>query len=367
VAAAGAVVAVAGAAAAAGGGEEMNTMKNARGFLRMILRAERGLSLAAIAFALASPRFASGAPEQTSKAPAAPAPSSPSKKISSSSSSSQKTFSSPTAAADALISAAARFDVPELTEILGSDGVDLVVSEDPVQDKNTASAFARMGLEKRAVVPDKKNANRAILVVGGEDWPLAIPIVRAQKGWRFDTKAGRQEMLYRRIGSNELDAIQMCRGYVEAQHEYASKKRDGSRINQYAQRTIATPGKQDGLAWKTADGKWEGPVGEHIAQVIAEGYSDKMKPYHGYYFRILKGQGPAAPMGEMDYVVKGVMIGGFAFVAAPAEYGVTGVKTFMVSHTGIVYEKDSGPKTLDAFKTMERFNPDKTWKVVAEE
>jgi len=339
-------------------------MKNARGFLRMILRTARGLSLVAISFALASPRFASGAPEQTGKAPAAPAPSSPSKKISSSSSSSQKIFSSPKAAADAVISAAARFDVPVLTEILGPDGVDLFSTEDPVQDRKAAGAFARQGLAKYRVVTDPKNANRAILFVGDEDWPSPVPLVRAKGGWRFDSKAGRQEILYRRIGGNELDAIQICRGYVEAQHEYASRKHDGSRVNQYAQRTISTPGKQDGLAWKTADGKWEGPVGEHTAAAIEQGYSDKAKPYHGYYYKILKGQGPAAPLGQLDFVVEGVMIGGFALVAAPADYAVTGVKTFIVSHTGVVYQKDFGEKTLETFKTMDRFNPDKTWQVV---
>ena len=276
----------------------------------------------------------------------------------------QKIFSSPNAAAEALISAAANFDVPALTEILGPDGIDLVVSEDKVQDRNTAGAFARKGLEKHSVKADPKHAGRMILVIGDDDYPTAIPIVRAQKGWRFDSKAGRQELLYRRIGGNELDAIQICRGYVEAQHEYASKKRDGSRVNQYAQHVIATPGRQDGLAWRTADGKWEGPVGEHVAEAIAQGYSDKAKPYHGYFFKVLKGQGPAAPLGEMDFVVGGAMIGGFALVAAPAEYAVTGVKTFIVSHTGVVYEKDLGEKTLEAFKTMERFNPDKTWKAV---
>ena len=276
----------------------------------------------------------------------------------------QKTFKSPAEAANALISAAAKFDLPALTEILGPDGIDLVVSEDKVQDRNTAGAFGRKGLEKHSVVEDPKHLGRMILTVGDDDYPTAIPIVKAQKGWRFDSKAGRQELLYRRIGGNELDSIQICRGYVEAQHEYASKKRDGSRVNQYAQHVIATPGKQDGLAWRNADGTWGGPVGENIAEAITQGYSDKAKPYHGYYLKILKGQGPAAPMGEMDFLVNGVMIGGFALVAAPAEYAVTGVKTFIVSHTGVVYEKDFGKKTLEAFKTMERFNPDKTWQVV---
>jgi hypothetical protein len=348
----------------------MSTTMNARGFLRMIPRAPRGWAFAAIVFALASPRFAVGAPEQTGKAPAAPAASSPSKKSSSSSSpssSQQKIFSSPNAAADALISAAARYDVPELTSILGPDGIDLVVSEDAVQSRNTAGAFARKGLEKRSVAADPRNASHMILTIGEDDFPTAIPIVRAQKGWRFDTKAGRQELLYRRIGGNELDAIQICHGFVEAQHEYASKKRNGARVNQYAQRVISTEGKQDGLAWRNADGTWGGPIGENVANAITQGYSDKAKPYHGYFFKVLKGQGPAAPLGELDFVVNGAMIGGFALVAAPAEYAVTGVKTFIVSHTGVVYEKDLGEKTLEACKTMERFNPDKTWRAVAEE
>lgn len=326
----------------------MNTMKNDREFLRMIpCRTYRlvfsGTLLAVVSLFTFEGNLRAAAPAAAPK---------------------QKTFSSPTAAADALISAAARYDVPALTEILGPDGIDLVVSEDAVQSRNTAGAFARKGLEKRSVAADPKNPSHMILTVGDDDYPTPIPIVRAAKGWRFDSKAGRQEILYRRIGGNELDAIQICRGYVEAQHEYASKKRDGSRVNQYAQRIISSPGKQDGLAWKNADGTWGGPVGENVARIISEGYSDKSKPYHGYYFKVLKGQGPAAPLGEMDFVVKGVMIGGFALVAAPAEYRVTGVKTFMVSHTGVVYQKDLGEKTLEAFKTMERFNPDKTWQVV---
>ena len=180
-------------------------------------------------------------------------------------------------------------------------------------------------------------------------------------------KAGRQELLYRRIGADELDAIQICRGYVEAQHEYALQPREGYDVNQYAQRIVSTPGKQDGLAWQNPDGTWGGPIGEKIARAIEQGYTSGSEPYHGYFFKILKGQGTAAPLGEMDFVVKGVMIGGFALVAAPAEYGVTGVKTFIVSHDGVVYEKDFGPKTLDEFQKMERFNPDKSWTPVPEE
>jgi hypothetical protein len=277
----------------------------------------------------------------------------------------QKTYGTPEEAAESLIAAADRFDVTALKQILGPDGVDLVVTEDAVQDKNQAAAFAAQAHEKHEIQKDAKNPKLATLIVGDGDWPTPFPIVENGGRWRFDSKAGRQEVLYRRIGRNELDAIEVCHGYVEAQQDYASEKHDGSRINQYAQRIVSTPGKHDGLAWKDADGTWQGPVGEGIARVIAEGYSDKYEPFHGYYFRILKGQGPAAPMGEMSFVVEGVMIGGFALVAAPAEYAVTGVKTFIVSHTGVVYEKDFGPTTLETFKSMKRFNPDATWHPVA--
>jgi hypothetical protein len=153
---------------------------------------------------------------------------------------------------------------------------------------------------------------------------------------------------------------------VEAQHGYAMKKRTGYDVNQYAQKIISTPGKQDGLAWKNPDGTFGGPIGEKIAMAISEGYSSKEMPYHGYYFKVLKGQGPAAPLGQLDYVIKGIMIGGFALVASPAEYRVTGVKTFMVSQDGVVWQKDLGPTTLDQFKAMERFNPDSSWTPVIE-
>jgi hypothetical protein len=148
---------------------------------------------------------------------------------------------------------------------------------------------------------------------------------------------------------------------VDAEKEYSLEKHDDSIVNQYAQRIISTPGKHDGLAWQNPDGTWGGPVGETVAKALEEGYSDKSKPFHGYYFKVLKGQGPAVPPGEIDFMVGNAMIGGFALVAAPAEYKVTGVKTFMVSHGEVVYEKDLGPDTLKTFKTMERFDPDKTW------
>ena len=278
----------------------------------------------------------------------------------------QRTFDTPRLAADALIAAAADYDVAALKEILGPAGVDLVVTEDPVQDRNQGAAFAAQAREKSEIVLDAKNPNRATLVIGNEDWPSPIPIVRKNGKWSFDAKAGRKEILHRRIGRNELDAIGLCHSFVEAQHEYAFQKRDGSGVNQYAQRMISTPGKQDGLAWRNPDETWGGPLGEEIAGVIAEGYSDRLKPYHGYYFKVLRGQGPAAPLGQMDFVVNGAMIGGFALVAAPADYRVTGVKTFLVSHDGVVYEQDLGSKTLERFRAMERFNPDKGWTPVKE-
>src|SRR5215831_13596399 len=274
--------------------------------------------------------------------------------------STQKTFPTPKDAANALIQAAETFDEKALIEILGSQGEDLVSSEDKVRDKNNAVAFAARAREKNQLTPDPKNPKRVVLSVGNEDWPLPIPIVNRNGKWLFDTKEGREEILRRRIGSNELDAIQICRGYVEAQNEYATEKHDGAEVNQYAQRIISTPGKHDGLAWQNPDRTWGGPVGEGAAKAIAQGYSDRSQPYHGYFFKILKGQGPAAPLGQMDFMVNGAMIGGFA--AAPAEYGVLGIKTFLVSYEGVVYEKDLGPDTLGIFKSMELYNPDKTWK-----
>lgn len=281
----------------------------------------------------------------------------------------QKLFDTPEQAAESLIQATASFEVPALKEILGPDSADIIGSDDPVMDKERAVAFAAKAKEKQTVVIDPKNPDLAILSVGNDDFPLPIPIVKKKGKWSFDTQAGTEEILRRRVGANELDAIAICRGYVEAQHEYAATQHDGSKINQYAQRVISTQGKQDGLAWQNADGTWGGPVGENIAKALEQGYKQKEKPqpYHGYHFKILKGQGPAAPMGEMDFVIKGAMIGGFALAAAPAQYKVTGVKTFIVSHTGIVYEKDLGPETLDVFQKMDVFNPDKSWQATEEE
>jgi hypothetical protein len=270
-------------------------------------------------------------------------------------------FDTPQQGADALVEAAEKFDLVVLNSIFGPDGNDIVLSGELAQDRKHSADFAAEARKKMSVSVDPNSGNRAFLLVGNEDWPFPVPLVKAGGMWRFDSRAGRQELLYRRIGANELDAIEVCRGYVEAQHEYGVQQRTVNDVNQYAQRIISTPGKQDGLAWQQPDGTWGGPIGENIAKAIAEGYSSSSDPYHGYFFKILKRQGRAAPLGEMDFVVKGVMIGGFALVAAPAVYNVTGVRTFIVSHDGVVYEKDLGANTLAEFQKMERFDPDKSW------
>ncbi len=309
---------------------------------------------AAVLASVCAPVLFAAQPPKANAAPAAASVTSP------------KTFSTPEDAAKALIDAAANFNETALTEIFGPHGADIVFTGEVPFDRQRAEQFGAQARQKMSVSVEPKNGNRAYLLVGNGEWPFPVPLVKSGGKWSFDTDAGRQELLYRRIGDDELDAIQICHGFVEAQYDYAFKKRDGYQVNQYAQRIISTPGKQDGLAWQNKDGSWGGPIGQKIAQAIAEGYSNRDTPYHGYYFKVLKGQGPAAPLGQLDYVIKGIMIGGFALVASPAEYRVTGVKTFMVSQDGVVWQKDLGPTTLDQFKAMDRFNPDPTWAPVIE-
>jgi DUF2950 family protein len=287
----------------------------------------------------------------------------PAQEKASSSPTSPKLFNTPKAAADALIRAAENYDVATLLDIFGPDGKDFISSSDPVHDKSIAADFAAKAREKQLVTIDPRNNAKAILSVGSDDWPFPVPIVKKGSTWHFDAKQGHDEILFRRIGSNELDAIQICRGFVEAQKQYAEEIHDNSGVNQYAQKIISTSGKHDGLYWRNADGTTGGPISEAIARAIEEGYSlGKTSGYHGYYFKVLKGQGPAARLGQLDYVVEGVMIGGFALVAFPAEYRVTGVKSFIVSYDGVVYEKDMGSDTLNIAQKMERYNPDKTWR-----
>lgn len=275
-----------------------------------------------------------------------------------------RSFETPGQAADALVAAARKDDVAALVEIFGSDGKSIVSSGDDVRDKNDRAWFVGKAKEKLDVSEDPFDPSRATLSIGEDAWPLPVPLVLESGKWHFNAKKGAREILARRIGGNELTVIEVCRGYVEAQKEYASADRDGSGVLQYAQRILSSPGKRDGLMWKNEDGSAGGPIGEVVAKAIAEGHTKRGEPYHGYFFKTLRKQGPAAPLGAMGYVIDGKMIGGFALVAWPAQYLVTGVQTFLVSHDGVVYQKDLGADTGKAAAAIDSFNPDKTWRPV---
>jgi hypothetical protein len=280
--------------------------------------------------------------------------------------SAQQSFGSPDDAAQALLSAAAANDTAAMLKLFGPQGKDIVESGDAAEDKATRAEFARRAREKLQVEAVKGNPDRAGIVVGNDNWPVPVPLVRTKGQWHFDAAQGRVEILARRIGRNELAAIDVCRAYVEAQNEYAARDRNGKGMLEYAPKIVSSPGKHDGLYW---EGQADNLVPRAFADAAAAMFNEGKKPapYHGYYFHILKAQGPEAAGGAKDYVVKGMMIGGFALVAFPAEYGVSGVKTFIVNHQGVVYEKDLGSSTLALSRQMTRFNPDKTWKKVAGE
>jgi hypothetical protein len=273
-----------------------------------------------------------------------------------------KAFPTAQAAADALIQATTTFDEQALIAMFGPDNKDLVTTGDAVRDKSYALAFAELAKQGHSVIVNPATPSKATLQVGLEHWPLPVPLVKVAGKWYFDAKTGRDEILFRRVGANELDAIEICRGFVEAQNQYALELHSDSHLHQYAQRIMSNPGRQDGLFWRNADGTEGGPISEGVAKAIQEGYAvETSSAYHGYFFQVLKGQGPAAPLGEIDYVIHGAMIGGFALIATPAEYGVTGVQTFIVNHNGIVYQKDLGPDSLALARKIDRYNPDKTW------
>ena len=271
----------------------------------------------------------------------------------------QQSFPSPEDAAAALATAVKDGTTKEILKVLGSGAEDIVESGDDVADAQTRKAFVSTYDAKHSI---KVEGNKkATLILGTEDFSFPIPLINTKGGWEFDAAAGRTEILYRRIGRNELDVIQTCLAYVDAQNEYAAKDH-GDGVGTYAQRIVSSPGKKDGLFWR--DDADPSPLGELAAQASAEGYKagEEPAPYHGYYFRILKGQGPDAPGGALHYVVKGKMIGGFALIAYPAEYGNSGVMTFMVNHAGIVYQKDLGRQTEAIAKRVTLFDPDQTWK-----
>ena len=278
----------------------------------------------------------------------------------------QQAFKTPEEAATALVGAAKSGDMKAITTVLGPDGDDIVSSGDEVADAATRAKFVTAYDAKHTIAME--GDSKAIMVIGPDDFPLPIPIIRKDGQWRFDTAAGREEILFRRIGENELDAIQSALAYVDAQDEYAEKDRTGAGINTYAQRIISQPEKKDGLYWPTSQGEDPSPLGELIAEATKQGYrvGDGRTPFHGYYFKILTRQGPAAPGGEADYVVNGKMIGGFALVAYPAEYRNSGVMTFIVNHAGTVFQKDLGPNTAQLAERMTSFNPDKSWQAVTD-
>jgi hypothetical protein len=274
-----------------------------------------------------------------------------------------QSFDTPEQAVTALVSAL-RSGAPErLLKVLGPEGEKLVHSGDPVADRQARARFLAAFGQAHELVP--QGDDRVILVVGESQWPFPIPAAKRGERWRFDTLAGEREILDRRIGTNELDAIEVCRAYVDAQREYALTDRNGDGFLEYAQSFMSSPGKHDGLYWPTADDEPESPIGPLMARARAEGYSTdqgRPQPYHGYYYRILKAQGPHAPGGVEDYVVRGHMIGGFALVAYPAQYSSSGIMTFIVNHDGVVFQKDLGPETAEKAKAMDRYDPDPSWK-----
>jgi DUF2950 family protein len=276
----------------------------------------------------------------------------------------QQNFKTADEAVSALVSAARNGDRKGIVAVLGQGGADIASSGDEVDDAATRDRFLAAYDAKRQI--KMEGENKAVLVVGADDFPFPIPLVRKDGMWGFDTAAGRLEILYRRIGRNEIAAVQACLAYVDAQNEYAEKDRTGAGTGTYAQRIASRAGRKDGLYWPTSQDEEASPLGELVASATARGYriSGGRAPFHGYYFRILTRQGANAPGGALDYVVDGKMIGGFALIAYPAEYGNSGVMTFLVNHNGTVYEKDLGERTSKAARRITSFNPDQTWRKV---
>ncbi len=275
----------------------------------------------------------------------------------------QKTFASAEEAVKAAASAAKDNDDKTLLAIFGAQSKELISSGDAVADEQRRAQFVKAYDEKNRLVAEGENR---ILVIGNNDWPFPIPLVKTGSGWVFDTAKGREEILNRRIGENELFTIQVCRAVVDAQREYAMKDRDKNGLLEYAEKLVSDPGKKNGLYWEAKAGEAQSPLGPIMARARTEGYEGKQAagappPYHGYYYKILKAQGKDAPGNAYSYVVKGKMIGGFAVVAYPAQYGNSGVMSFIVNHDGNVFQKDLGKNTATVAAAMKEYNPDKTW------
>jgi hypothetical protein len=277
---------------------------------------------------------------------------------------SQETFSTPEQAVDALI-AANRADSPaQLLQILGPGGESLVNSGDPVADAAARARFVAAYQAAHRLEPE--GVDRVVLVVGQQNWPLPLPLLRQGTVWRFDVEAGRREILNRRIGRNELDVIEVCRAYVAAQREFARERHLAGGPLEYAQRFASTPGKHDGLYWPVGAGEKPSPLGPLVAEAREQGYGPRApneppRPYHGYYYRIITRQGPHAPGGARNYVVGGRMTGGFALLAFPARYGDSGIMTFIVNQAGIVFEKNLGPATAGVAPNITQYDPDDGW------
>jgi len=278
----------------------------------------------------------------------------------------QKGFASAEEAVKAAMAAVKSGNDKEMLAIFGVEVKEVMFSGDPVSDKQRRERFIHAYDQKNGL---SKEGDKMVLTVGEKDWPFPIPLVKKGDQWFFDTKAGKEEILNRRIGQNELSTIQTMLAIVDAQREYAMNDRDGDGVLEYAEKFRSDPGKKNGLYWQTKEGEEPSPLGELVVQARAEGYTKAGSksnpapfPFHGYYFRMLMKQGKHAPGGAYDYVVKGKQFGGFAVVAYPAEYGNSGVVTFVVNHEGVVYQKDLGKNTAKAAKAMTAFDPDKTWK-----
>lgn len=276
----------------------------------------------------------------------------------------QQQYASPDAAVEALVAALRADDLKGIAAILGAGSRDLINSGDPVADRNARARFVA-AFDKRSRI-ELRDDTEATLIVGEKDWPLPFPIVKDAQGWRFDAQSGAEEVLNRRVGRNELAAIQVCLAYVDAQREYALTEGNRNGLHEYAMKLVSAPGKKDGLYWRpTSEGQPLSPLGPLAAQAKAEGYGKGKnaghEPYHGYLYKILTAQGPDAAGGAYDYITHGKMIGGFAFVAYPARWGVSGVMTFVVNHEGVVYEKNLGKSTTVIVSRMKRYDPDSSW------